>query len=226
MIITILLLNLIFGIILDTFSSMRERASDQLEKRSNRCIICGLQRQRFEVFNDIGSHCGGWEKHYKEEHNVWHYFFFVVHLRTKQYTEFTGIEKEVNDMILKSNLSWIPRNKAISANNEDSDDEEFDAISQRLDKLDTAVRSIEVSVGTGGVMRPTVQSQLDAIYRRIRDGNLKDFKETKEDALDGKDDNSSSRNASSSLSQEKSTSIRDTPRSNDHSRFRAYQVGN
>ena len=39
------------------------------------------------------------EEHIKQEHSLWHYLFFIVHIKTKESTEFTGPESYVSDMI-------------------------------------------------------------------------------------------------------------------------------
>ena len=53
----------------------------------------GLKRSQFEnkgiTFKD---HC-------EKEHNMWNYLYYIVHLRTKDKTEFTGPESYVYDQI-------------------------------------------------------------------------------------------------------------------------------
>ena len=53
----------------------------------------GLQRSRFENQKVT------FEEHITKEHNMWNYLYFVVHLRTKQITEFTGPESYVFNQI-------------------------------------------------------------------------------------------------------------------------------
>ena len=57
----------------------------------------GLKRSQFEnkgiTFKD---HC-------EKEHNMWNYLYYIVHLRTKDKTEFTGPESYVYDQI-KENI--------------------------------------------------------------------------------------------------------------------------
>ena len=56
----------------------------------------GLPRGDFEN-KDVTFH-----KHIIQEHNVWHYLYFIVHLKTKDTTEFTGPESYVFKMIQPS----------------------------------------------------------------------------------------------------------------------------
>lgn len=39
------------------------------------------------------------EEHIKSEHNMWHYLYFMVLVRVKDPTEFTGPESYVHSMI-------------------------------------------------------------------------------------------------------------------------------
>ena len=108
-VVTIGLLNLIFGIIIDTFSSLREKANEEHTLRQNKCTICGLTRQDFERREP-----GGWQRHYKQEHNIWSYYAYLVHLQTKPATEFTGLEDFVAAKVAQSTLAWLPRHKALA----------------------------------------------------------------------------------------------------------------
>ena len=47
-------------------------------------VITGLARGSFEN-KDVTFH-----QHITHDHNMWHYLYFIVHLRTKDTTEFTG----------------------------------------------------------------------------------------------------------------------------------------
>ena len=57
----------------------------------------GLQRSEFENKEVT------FEFHISREHNLWHYLDFIVHLNTKDTTEFTGPESYVYKMISVSN---------------------------------------------------------------------------------------------------------------------------
>ena len=39
------------------------------------------------------------QQHVTQEHNVWHYLYFIVHIKTKDTTEFTGPESYVYEMV-------------------------------------------------------------------------------------------------------------------------------
>ena len=47
------------------------------------------------------------EDHIKREHSLWHYLFFIVYIKTKESTEFTGPESYVHDMINVRELFYL-----------------------------------------------------------------------------------------------------------------------
>jgi hypothetical protein len=47
-IVLVLLMNIVFGIILETFSTLRETAKDEADVRATRCFICGLEKSDFD----------------------------------------------------------------------------------------------------------------------------------------------------------------------------------
>ena len=92
-IVIIIVLNLIFGVIIDTFADLRSEKQQKEETLKNTCFICGLERKAFEnkhvTFDD----------HISTEHNMWHYLFFIVLVKVKDPTEFTGPESYVHQMV-------------------------------------------------------------------------------------------------------------------------------
>ncbi|CAH7432515.1 AABR07062512.1 [Phodopus roborovskii] len=92
-IVIIIVLNLIFGVIIDTFADLRSEKQKKEEILKTTCFICGLERDKFD--NKTVS----FEEHIKSEHNMWHYLYFIVLVRVKDPTEYTGPESYVAQMI-------------------------------------------------------------------------------------------------------------------------------
>ena len=53
----------------------------------------GLERDKFD------NKTVTFEEHIKVEHNMWHYLFFIVLVKVKDHTEYTGPESYVAEMI-------------------------------------------------------------------------------------------------------------------------------
>uniref|UniRef100_A0A4W4FT30 Inositol 1,4,5-trisphosphate receptor n=1 Tax=Electrophorus electricus TaxID=8005 RepID=A0A4W4FT30_ELEEL len=107
-IVIIIVLNLIFGVIIDTFADLRSEKQKKEEVLKTTCFICGLERDKFD--NKTVS----FEEHVKLEHNIWNYLYFIVLVREKNKTDYTGPESYVAHMIKNKNLDWFPRMQAMS----------------------------------------------------------------------------------------------------------------
>ncbi|XP_075250121.1 inositol 1,4,5-trisphosphate receptor-like isoform X7 [Convolutriloba macropyga] len=107
-IVIIIVLNLIFGVIIDTFADLRSEKQNKDLILRNTCFICGLDRGNFD------NKSVSFEEHIKFEHNMWHYLYFIVLIKVKDPTEFTGPESYVYSLIKDRNLDWFPRMRAMS----------------------------------------------------------------------------------------------------------------
>ncbi|XP_039563997.1 inositol 1,4,5-trisphosphate receptor type 2 isoform X2 [Passer montanus] len=137
-IVIIIVLNLIFGVIIDTFADLRSEKQKKEEILKTTCFICGLERDKFD--NKTVS----FEEHIKAEHNMWHYLYFIVLVKVKDPTEYTGPESYVAQMIVEKNLDWFPRMRAMSlVNNEgDSEQNEIRNLQERLESTMSLVKQL------------------------------------------------------------------------------------
>uniref|UniRef100_A0A3Q3WWS6 Inositol 1,4,5-trisphosphate receptor n=1 Tax=Mola mola TaxID=94237 RepID=A0A3Q3WWS6_MOLML len=136
-IVIIIVLNLIFGVIIDTFADLRSEKQRKEEILKTTCFICGLERDKFD--NKTVS----FEEHIKSEHSMWHYLYFLVLVRVKDPTEYTGPESYVAQMIEK-NLEWFPRMRAMSLVSSEGDNEqnELRSLQEKLDNTITLVAQL------------------------------------------------------------------------------------
>ncbi|XP_052750963.1 inositol 1,4,5-trisphosphate receptor, partial [Galleria mellonella] len=138
-VVIIIVLNLIFGVIIDTFADLRSEKQQKELILKNTCFICGLNRSAFD--NKTVS----FEEHIKSEHNMWHYLYFMVLVRVKDPTEFTGPESYVHSMIKSNNLEWFPRLRALSlvgGGEGDGGELELRALHAQLERAHAAVLAL------------------------------------------------------------------------------------
>ncbi|KAM4619267.1 inositol 1,4,5-trisphosphate-gated calcium channel ITPR2 [Polymixia lowei] len=137
-VVIIIVLNLIFGVIIDTFADLRSEKQRKEEILKTTCFICGLERDKFD--NKTVS----FEEHFNSEHNMWHYLFFLVLVRVKDPTEYTGPESYVAQMIKEKNLDWFPRMRAMSLVSSEGDGEqnEMRSLQEKLDSTVTLVAQL------------------------------------------------------------------------------------
>ncbi|KAK5614732.1 Inositol 1,4,5-trisphosphate receptor type 1 [Crenichthys baileyi] len=131
----IIVLNLIFGVIIDTFADLRSEKQKKEEILKTTCFICGLERDKFD------NKTVTFEEHIKEEHNMWHYLYFIVLVKVKDSTEYTGPESYVAEMIKEHNLDWFPRMRAMSLVSSDSEGEQNE-IRNLQEKLESTMRLV------------------------------------------------------------------------------------
>jgi len=137
-IVIIIVLNLIFGVIIDTFADLRSEKQQKELILKDTCFICGLNRSAFD--NKTVS----FEEHIKCEHNMWHYLYFIVLVKVKDPTEFTGPESYVYAMVKDRNLEWFPRMRAMSLAADEGEGEQIElrTLQVQLEKTQALVANL------------------------------------------------------------------------------------
>ncbi|XP_076641115.1 inositol 1,4,5-trisphosphate receptor-like isoform X1 [Halictus rubicundus] len=137
-IVIIIVLNLIFGVIIDTFADLRSEKQQKELILKNTCFICGLNRSSFD--NKTVS----FEEHVKHEHNMWHYLYFIVLVKVKDPTEFTGPESYVYAMVKDRNLDWFPRlrAKSLAADEGEGEQIELRSLQSQLESTQQLVKCL------------------------------------------------------------------------------------
>jgi hypothetical protein len=104
--ITTVLMAIVFGLIIDTFSDLRDKLHDMEVDMNNVCLICGHQRSVIEVKGE------GWEAHTLRIHNPFNYMYFQLYTGNKAMRDCSGIEKWVKSCLEKHNISFYPTTSA------------------------------------------------------------------------------------------------------------------
>ena len=102
----IILFEVIAGLIIDTFGSLREEAGERQDMLDNECFVCGITRS---AYDDLGDMNPNFDAHKDEDHVIWDYLYFVLYLRNKAKTAYTGVEDYVRVLVDSQNLRWIPK---------------------------------------------------------------------------------------------------------------------
>jgi len=98
----VLLFNIITGIILDTFSSLREKTAEKMLNAQNECFISGVTREMYDEENLP------FDQLTKRDQFLWNYVYFMLYLDLKDKSEFTGGEDYVWFCISKDDNDWCP----------------------------------------------------------------------------------------------------------------------
>lgn len=116
-IVTIILLNVIFGIIIDTFSALRFEKDDRIANTVGVCFMCGIEKL---VFDRAGDGLNGFKDHIKNDHLMWNYLRFVFHLWEQDKDDDDGLELFVRRCITTGDITWMPMNKALRLTQKES----------------------------------------------------------------------------------------------------------
>lgn len=117
LIVILVMLNIVFGIIIDTFAQLRDEKRFIENDQNNKCYICNMERY---IFDQDGN---GFKDHSDNDHNMWNYIFYIVHLQTKDPTEYTGVESYVWDKFDQDDITWLPLHRALIIDNPDEEDD-------------------------------------------------------------------------------------------------------
>jgi hypothetical protein len=133
----VILLNVIFGIIVDTFGKMREEKNFIENDKRTTCFICSLSSTNF----DQGNY--SFKQHISQDHHAWNYLYFIMHLQCKESTEHTGTEGFCFKKFKETNTSWIPINQALHLEEEGDEQKWREADQQWKQDLKTEIKQSE-----------------------------------------------------------------------------------
>merc|ERR1719181_1572383 len=104
----VILFDIVTGIILDTFGSLREEKADQMEYHRTTSFIAGITDTDYEEIDPQLKF-----KQLNDEHqNVWNYVFFLAHLNAKSPADYNGAETMIARMYAAGDTSWMPAGKS------------------------------------------------------------------------------------------------------------------
>lgn len=129
-----IILNIVFGIIVDTFGDMRDEQFRRDEIIENTCLIC-MNEQK-----DILESKVNYAQHIKHQHNIWDYVYFFSYISHKPVFDLTLPETEAYENISKNKHDWLPLKKSLFLKKIKIEDEDSDggleAITSKLDEID------------------------------------------------------------------------------------------
>ena len=104
--ISILLFEIIFGMIVDSYEEFKEEERKREYDGKNVCFTCGLNKEAIEK-NNLR-----FDDHIKF-HKIWKYFFYYQFLKRFPVNDYNGIDIYVSGLIEKQQLSWLPHRRTI-----------------------------------------------------------------------------------------------------------------
>lgn len=102
------MLNVINGIIVDTFQSLREENSEKQRTLKEICYICSLSSAKLET-NGVD-----YKIHITNEHNIINYLQYLYKIKTMDPVKMNGIDIQVHKKLMDNRISFFPIKKSYS----------------------------------------------------------------------------------------------------------------
>ena len=102
LVIIVILLNIVFGIIIDTFAELREETTKNENDKKDVCFICGKHRDEIEKAGINFNH------HKARNHNLWNYIYYIIGLKFQDPQDLNAVDSFALERIEKSSISWLP----------------------------------------------------------------------------------------------------------------------
>lgn len=118
MIVVVILMNIIFGIIIDTYAEMDEANATIKDDIENNCLICSMSRSSMEADGV------SFDQHTEFDHNWEDYLFFMVHLKNKDESDYNGLELYINEKAAEDSTIFMPLKMSIAFSETEEEDEE------------------------------------------------------------------------------------------------------
>lgn len=103
LIMTMIIVQLLSGLIIDKFKSLRDESEKIEEDMRASCLICSetaetIERRSGKTFDD----------HFNNVHNPWFYLMFIAYLNRKPRVDLSGIESYVYENFKNKKILWLP----------------------------------------------------------------------------------------------------------------------
>lgn len=109
-IIILLFLNMINGIIIDTFSALREDLEAKAYDVENNCFICNLDKTTLERRKI------NFDFHFNKQHYIKDYLLFLINVKLKKEVDLDPDETLVAKALSKNDVSFFPSEKLLDWN--------------------------------------------------------------------------------------------------------------
>ena len=147
-------LNIIFGIIIDTFAELRKELEEREDEDYRACFICGMERKDFEKKDK------SFDYHKAVEHSLWNYVYFIIYLNHQPKLDMTGVESHVFNKLESKSPEWIPRNATVFLH--EATDEDVSLMEKAVKELTDKMESVKRRTST-------LENALKQITKRDKD---------------------------------------------------------
>ena len=102
---TVMLQGMLFSIVIEAFSELRNREIEIEKDKNEICFICGVDKATCEKNGQK------FDEHTNKEHNLWTYVDFILGLRFIDIQDTNAVNSYVMEKIERKELVWFPMYK-------------------------------------------------------------------------------------------------------------------
>jgi hypothetical protein len=166
--ILVVMLNVVFGIIIDRFAELRDEKRDQNNAMTATCFVCGIEKQQFDNEGlKYNNELDAFSHHIEKEHNMWSYFKCQLYIHTKEKTELTGAESFLLKCLETDNTEWVPINKALRLHSHDDEDADSKLANTTKEKLEKLQGKVDTSFEKVAKENADMKQQLQALMQMV-----------------------------------------------------------
>ena len=130
---------MVFGIIVQSFSTLRHKEQLYLKDKYNRCFICNGKKSILE------KHRINFQDHVKHEHNLWNYVEYIITIKQSNIKELNNINQYIRKKIENNDISWLPTNTDLFKKTEDFDYDEIVILEENTNKYKINKNDMKIS---------------------------------------------------------------------------------
>ena len=102
LLIVIIMIDLVFGVIIDGFMELSTAEEMHREDRENHCFICNVERKTMEKNRK------NFDEHREGKHNLWNYVNYMVFLTFANLHDLNAINSYAKEKMSKGDTRWLP----------------------------------------------------------------------------------------------------------------------
>jgi inositol 1,4,5-triphosphate receptor type 1 len=131
--------QVVFGIIVDTFSELRDEKQQIQEAMNSECFICSRKAYEFDRYGTA------FNEHVKTEHHQWNYLYYMLYLEDLDHTDYDSNQQYFHTALAsEAEATVFPINKArCLAKMEDEAEDSAIMNTKILDQLATLLAKMD-----------------------------------------------------------------------------------
>ena len=122
-IIIIIMIDLVFGIVIEAFNVLGAKEQKQKNDVTNHCFICHINKATVEKNRQ------NFNEHREKRHNLWNYVDYMIFLKFGDIHDLNAINSYARNKLDNKDISWLPTYKDSSSNNENKREDNEDSFS-------------------------------------------------------------------------------------------------